>query len=321
MDYNPVAGWQNQTLQYVGNSALYLNEEQAGAPAVVVTLECVFYPADKIFLNHEWHPDKGMWGRLTTAHRGFMVSDRLLHYPKTQLLRHFDLVTKMRLALQAEHVAILNYLDEGALDLTEPTSWMDFILDTVFGPAGNSLYGTSDQTVGAYPTEFRLAAHPQSEWEWNVWWQEWDDVVMNLDPPLPPAGEPGPDEPSPPDEPPAEPDDIPNDPVPPDYFEGDFGPQAEPTPPPPEYPPPGATEYTLYVVHGPGMNELPVNPPRSSEDYPLNVVTTSTHVRFFVPAGFSIYSLPKDETVNSRDYYVSHSIHWSDGTVEPGTAP
>ena len=233
MQYNPVAGWQNQTLQYVGNSALYLNEEQAGAPAVVVTLECIYYPANKIYLNKEWHPDKGMWGRLTTAHRGFMVGDRLLHYPKTQLLRHFDLVTKMRLALQAEHVAILNYLDEGALDLTEPTSWMDFILDTVFGPAGNNLYGTSDQAVGAHPTEFRLATHPEAEWEWNVWWMEWDDVVMNLDPPLPPAGEPGPDEPSPPDEPPEVPDEIPNDPVPPEYFEDDFGPQAEPTP---EYP-------------------------------------------------------------------------------------
>ena len=160
-----------------------------------------------------------------------MVSDRLLHYPKTQLLRHFDLVTKMRLALQAEHVAILNYLDEGALDLTEPTSWMDFILDTVFGPAGNNLYGTSDQTVGAHPTEFRLATHPEAEWEWNVWWQEWDDVVMNIDPPAPPAGAPGPDEPSPPDEPPMAPDEIPNDPVPPEYFEDDFGPQADPPPP------------------------------------------------------------------------------------------
>lgn len=231
MQYNPVAGWQNQTLQYVGNSALYLNEEQAGAPAVVVTLECVFYPVNKIYLNKEWHPDKGMWGRLTFAHRGFMVGDRLLHYPRTQLLRHFDLVTKMRLALQAEHVAILNYLDESGLDLTEPSSWMDFIQDLVFGPVGNNLYGTSDQTVGAHPTEFRLATHPEAEWEWNVWWQEWDDVVMNLDPPLPPSGEPGPDEPSPPDEPPAVPDETPNDPAPPDYFEDDFGPQAEPLPP------------------------------------------------------------------------------------------
>jgi hypothetical protein len=286
---------------YRGNSAIYLNPLEFAAWGLVIQLTCEEYPPGKFYTNKEWHPDKGMYARLTGSHDGFIMEDKHINYVKSTVYYSFNERGRILRGIYAT-IELLQDLSEAmvpnVLDIHEYMERWG-VLESVQANADASI---DDIWLPAHkPTEWRLTTHPEAYFTWRIIAVPYSEGLPNIidPPPLPPSG----DDPAPPPPPPDEPEgnDEPGEPeaspLPEFRYDPDFSPQPEPEPD--EYEPVPGERFRVVLLHSNGnqyngplldASELPYT-------YEENYGGDSNRVRMAFQSGYAsffFYSVTQD---------------------------